>query len=401
VPSRSAVRVGYRHNLPWPVVHGAAVVNFTCFGCAYAMAVFFPFLREGLSFEPWELTSLFSLVGGIYFGVGALSGRLTDRFGARPLVVTGMVVMFVCLLFASQARSPVEFAVAYLVGIGLGVGLTYVPGLAAVQTHAPAHASLAGGLASSGIGVGIMVVPPACALLIERVGWRVTLAAMAALALLGLAGSRPLVKADRVVVAAHSTGAVLRSARFLILYLAYVGVGLVVFVPMANVVPYVASKGLPGHEAALMLALVGSGSILGRLLFGVMGEYVGARRASVQCATLIAVSFLALAVRDSDLVLHLAMLAFGMGYGGAIGLMAPTAAEVMGLRHFGGTLGALNSSLAVGILFGPSLAAILARTTSSYEESYLICAGIAAATAALLHVEGWTRLPLPRAEAVD
>jgi OFA family oxalate/formate antiporter-like MFS transporter len=401
VAERSRAAVFVRENLPWPVIHGAAMINFVCFGCAYAMVVLSPFVHQDIALQPWQLTTLFSVAGGIYYTLGGVSGRLSDRFGARPVVRAGMMLLLVSLVLASQTSDSTLFGLLYLAGIGFGVGLCFVPIQVAVQVHAGRHASLAAGLASSGIGVGVMAVPPACSLLLGHIGWRPLLAGLAVMAMLGLVAARPMVAGTTRRRTAERPTAVVRSMRFTMLYIANLGIGLVVFVPMANIVPYAISKGLPGREAALMLALVGSGSIIGRLLFGIMGEYTGARRASMQCALLIAVSFLALALRDSVILLHFAMLTFGMGYGGVFGLMAPTTAEVMGMRHFGGVLGTLTTSRAVGIVFGPTLTAILASLTASYEAPYLICAAIAAGTAGLFHAEAWTRLPVPLAEPAE
>jgi len=386
------VGVNPRDHLPWPVVHGAAAVMFAAFGAAYAIVMFFPQIGAELAIPAWMLTLLFSLAGGLYYLVGAISGWLTDRYGARPVVRAGMVVLASGLAAASMARGPWSFALAYVMGVGIGVGLAYVPSSAAVQLHSGEHGALAGGIASSGIGVGTMLVPPACMLLIGWIGWRPAMGSLAALMLLGVLGSRPfrLTRAHGPLARRRSED--IASVRFMLLYLAYVCVGLTAFVPIADMVPYITSKGLPGQDAGSMLALIGSGSILGRFGFGYLADHVGARRASVQCAVLLSVSFVIMAVRTEAIPLFAAALLFGLSYGGMTGLTAATAAEVMGVAHFGGTLGTLMTSRAVGILFGPWCVVLGAEALGGYTVPYALCAALALAAAWMLHLE---RAPLP------
>jgi len=367
---------------------------FVAFGISYGIVVFFPFVGTEIGIPEWQLTLLFSLTGGLYMFIGAGSGRLTDRFGARPVVVCGMVVLASGLTVASQAATPLVFGLAYILGVGAGVGLAYVPSSAAVQLHAREHAALAGGIASSGIGFGTMAVPPACGALIHGFGWRNALATLALLPIAGLLASRMLRPAPPLPPAAVRSTASLVSARFALLYLAYVCVGLVAFVPIAAVAPFVLSKGLPGSEATALLALIGSGSILGRFGFGYMADHFGARRASVQCASMSMVSFVLLAMEESVDLVHIGALLFGLGYGGMTGLTAATTAEVMGEAHFGGTLGALMTSRALGLLFGPWCVALAATELGDFTAPYLVCAGLALCAGILLHIE---RAPRPAA----
>lgn len=378
--------------LPWPVVHGAAGSMFVAFGIAYGIVVFFPFVGSAIGIPAWQLTFMFSITGALYFLIGAGSGWLTDRFGARPVVGCGMLLLAAGLLGASQATTPAAFAAAYVLGVGGGVGLAYVPSSAAVQLHAREHGALAGGIASSGIGFGTMAVPPVCGGLVGWLGWRNALAALALLALAGLLACRPLRSAPALPRAATRNTAPLASARFGLLYLAYVCVGLVAFVPIAAVAPFVLSKGLPDTEAVALLVLIGSGSILGRFGFGYMAVHIGARRASVQCASTIMISFLLMAMEESVDLVHIGALLFGLGYGGMTGLTAATTAEVMGEAHFGGTLGTLMTSRALGILFGPWCVALAAAEAGDFTAPYLACAAFALLAGILLHME---RKPLP------
>src|SRR6185436_14573285 len=131
----------------------------------------------------------FSFAGFLYFGLGIVSGPLADRWGARRLAVIGMILTALGLTLAGMARSLAEVYVAYGLGVGLGVGCSYVPVVGAIQRWFVRRRGFASGLAVSGIGVGTLVMPPFASYLIETHGWReayVVLGAVAALLGVGM-----------------------------------------------------------------------------------------------------------------------------------------------------------------------------------------------------------------------
>ena len=73
------------------------------------------------------------------------------------------------MALASVARSLMEVYAAYGLGVGLGIGCSYVPAVGAVQRWFVRRRGFASGLAVSGIGVGTLVMPPVASFLIERV----------------------------------------------------------------------------------------------------------------------------------------------------------------------------------------------------------------------------------------
>ena len=119
------------------------------------------------------MSLVFSLAGFLYFGLGVVSGPLADRWGSRTLADRRNDPD---RRWASPpralARSLTEVYVAYGLGVGLGVGCSYVPAVGAVQRWFVKRRGFASGLAVSGIGVGTLVMPPLAAALIGALGWR-------------------------------------------------------------------------------------------------------------------------------------------------------------------------------------------------------------------------------------
>jgi OFA family oxalate/formate antiporter-like MFS transporter len=154
------------------VVAAAFTVTFVGFGSAYTFSAFLEPLQRDFAASRGSVSLVFSLAGFLYFGFGFVSGPLADRWGSRRLAVAGMILTGVGLAVASMARSLTEVYVAYALGVGLGVGCSYVPAVGAVQRWFARRRGFASGLAVSGIGVGTLVMPPLTAFLISTLGWR-------------------------------------------------------------------------------------------------------------------------------------------------------------------------------------------------------------------------------------
>src|SRR6202166_3371789 len=166
----------------WFVVAGAFAVTFVGFGCAYTFSAFVESLQHDFGASRGSVSLVFSLAGFLYFGLGIVSGPLADRVGSRRLAVAGMILTGLGLAAASVARSLPEVYAAYGLGVGLGVGCAYVPGMGAVQRWFVRRRGFASGLAVSGIGIGTLVMPPLASFLIGTLGWRGAYLALGALA---------------------------------------------------------------------------------------------------------------------------------------------------------------------------------------------------------------------------
>jgi MFS family permease len=77
---------------------------------------------------------------------GPVSGRLTDRFGARPFATAGMALSGICFLLFDLM--PMNFSYAWfallLLVVGLSLGLFFAPNIASVMNSVPADQRGAG-----------------------------------------------------------------------------------------------------------------------------------------------------------------------------------------------------------------------------------------------------------------
>ena len=375
------------------VVLGAGALLFSCFGTAYAVPVLFPALSQALAIPPPHLTALFSATGAFYFVLGVASGPLADRIGPRIVAAVGSAVLACGLIVMSRASSEYAFDIGYLLGVGAGVGLCFVPAVGAVQALCLKNPAIAGGVAASGIGLGTFVLPSLAQLTIDYVGWRQALQLLSVVAACGGLAALPLGRPrmgndhGRVPLASESPppfAELLQSHRFLLLYAAQLVVSLVAFVPFAHLVLFATTMGWSAATGGYLIGMIGIGSLCGRLLLSFIAQSLGSCRTAALCAVLMAVALVLLLLASNAWEMSSDAALYGLGYGGVIGLTGPIVAEVLGVRRICTSVGFVTTSRALGILIGPWAVGVTAHRLGSYDVPFLACAGLALIAAILL-----------------
>ena len=389
----------------WIVVFAAFLTMFTGFGAAYTFPAFFEPLSMTFGASRGTVSLVFSVAGFLYFVLGAVSGPLADRIGPRRVVGFGMACIGLGLIAASFAESLAAIILFYAVGVGIGVGFSYVPAIGTVQRWFAVRRGQASGWAVAGIGIGTMAGPPAAVYAIELLGWRgayvlfgIAVLVLGALAAGLLRGSpaemglqpdgaaAPMVKSS--MPAGLELRAVLRHPVFWRLYaVGWLGC-LGTFVPFVHLAPYAQDQGLSRLEGVWLVGLIGVGSTLGRFVLGGVADRMGRGRALALIILMTGVALLYWLTATSFIALAIFALAFGLFYGGFVALIPAFTADLFGLRAASAVIGVLYTSVAFGTLLGPTLAGWAFDTTGSYTWPILVCAIGCLVAAAIV-----TRLP--------
>lgn len=398
----------------WFVVAGAFAVTFVGFGCAYTFSAFLASLQHDFAATRGSVSLVFSLAGFLYFALGIVSGPLADRWGARPLAVIGMVLTGLGLAVASMARTLPEVYAAYGLGVGLGIGLSYVPVLGVMQRWFVRRRGFASGIGVGGIGVGTLVMPPVASFLIDAVGWRETyliLGIFAAIVGGGLAllieddprrrglgpDGDPLQSSDQTAKpAGASISEAVRSRRFVGLFVACLIGAFGVFVPFVHLVPYALDHGVPQSAAVLLLGAIGVGSTAGRFVLGGLADRLGRPLSLAVMIAGMALAFVIWAVSTNFWSLAIFALVYGLFYGGWVALLPAVVADYFGAVNVGSMIGLLSLSIAFGTLIGPSAAGFAFDVSHSYTLSILASAGAYVVAAAILAAT--SKAPRPRQE---
>ena len=361
----------------WLVVAGAFAVTFVGYGCVYSFTAFIDSLQREFGASRGSVSVVFSLAAFLYFGLGSVSGPLADRVGSRRLAVAGMLLVGLGLAAVAAAQSLAQVYAVYGLAVGLGVGLSYVPAMGAVQRWFARRRALASGLASSGIGAGTLVVPPLAALLIAHLGWRPAYVALGVTAAIVGAGLALLIENDSRdrglapdgealgAAAAPPAGATLRDAirsrRFLALYGACLACSFGVFVPFVHLAPYAIDHGVAQSSAVLLVSAIGIGSTIGRFLLGGLADRLGHDRSLVATYLAMALAMVIWLVSATFWPLAVFGFVFGAAYGGWVALLPAVVMDHFGGRNISGIIGILYTSAGIGTLLGPSAAGFAAH----------------------------------------
>jgi MFS transporter, OFA family, oxalate/formate antiporter len=387
-PARLKARVFYG----WYVVAAAFAVTFVGFGCAYTFSAFIDSLQRELGASRGSVSLVFSLAGFLYFGLGVITGPLADQWGSRQLAVFGMILTGLGLAAAGVAQNVVEVYAAYGLGVGLGVGCSYVPAVGAVQRWFVKRRGFASGLAVSGIGIGTLVMPLLASALIGELGWRNAYLVLGVLAIVVGASMALLIRndphdcglepdGDSVATtapaqpAATSVHDAVKSRQFISLYLACLFCSLGVFVPFVHLVPYALDHGVPRSTAVLLLAMIGIGSTAGRFFLGSLADRLGRRPSLVLMYVCMALALAEWAFSTGVWSLGVFAFVYGVFYGGWVAVLPAVVMDYFGGRNVSAIIGVLFTSAAFGTLVGPAAAGFAFDATHSYTLPILAGAG--------------------------
>jgi MFS family permease len=368
----------------WGVVIAAFTLMFMGFGAAYSFAAFFSAFQAEFGASRAHISLVFSLSALLWFSFGVPGGMLADRFGPRGVCFAGALILAAGLALSALAPSLVLLYATFSIGAGIGIGLTYVPSVAAVQHWFVRHRALATGIAVSGVGAGNLVFPPLAAWLIELAGWRnaflalaaatIALAAPAALALGGRAAERA--SAAGGTLPGMTLGEALRSRPFWAGYAVGFVMCVGVFVPMVHLVPYAQDLGLGAARGVTLVSLLGLGSLIGRFAIGGIADRLGHVNALVAICAGMGALFLLWWVSASFLLLAVFAFAFGALYGGFVALMPTVCMDIFGPKSLSTILGSVYTAAGLGTLLGPPLAGASFDASGSYDAPILVCAAL-------------------------
>jgi len=171
----------------WLVVAVGALMTCVAFGSVFSLAVFLQPMEQATGWSRAGISGAMTIVF-LAMGAGGFAwGTLSDRMGARPVVLTGAVLLAAGLALASRATSLLEFQLIYGTVVGLALGSFMAPMMAVVSNWFDRQRALAVSLMSMGVGVAPMTMSPLASWLLTTTDWRgaqMTIAIIAALLLI-------------------------------------------------------------------------------------------------------------------------------------------------------------------------------------------------------------------------
>ncbi|WP_205881216.1 MFS transporter [Leucobacter insecticola] len=316
----------------WRVVSGTHAVTAVTFGSVYAFSALFPGLAEEFDASRGQIAFVFALAAFCYYGLGAIAGQLADRWPVRRMVVIAIVVMVLGYVAAAFSQSLLGLYNAYSIAGGVGIGMSYVPALGAVQSWFVRRRALASGIAIAGLGVGTLVLPALTGVLIPVLGWRGCLLLLAGI--VAVVGGAAAVFVRQREMSRSAAGIpdeeppALRFARprdvwrrrsFPLFYFVVVLGSFCVFIPYVHLVPAAQDLGLSLEAGTSLIAVIGVGNVIGRFVLVGLGDLIPARYLLAILTAAVAGSFVFWSFADNYVMLAVFAFVFGAAYGGCVG----------------------------------------------------------------------------------
>ena len=363
----------------WVVVAAAFTLMMVGFASAYSFAAFFSAFEAEFGASRAHIALVFSVAAFVWFLLGAPGGMAADRFGPRRVALVGVASLVTGLWLAGRAESLGVLYASYSIGIGLGVGLVYVPSVGAVQPWFTKHRAFASGLAVAGIGAGNIAGPLLAAWWIGLFGWRGAYSALALFVLVlgGIAAltirQKPFPGSSRPMNGMALSMAVTTGA-FWLLYASLVLTCIGLFVPMVHLGPYAQDAGYNEAQGVMLVSLIGVGSLVGRFTIGGIADRLGRMTSLAAMYAGLGLMLIVWWTTTSWWLLAAFALVFGACYGAYVALLPTIAMDLYGARDVSGIIGCLYTGAGVGTLIGPGAAGAAYDALGAYDVPILAAA---------------------------
>ncbi|WP_129113472.1 MFS transporter [Halegenticoccus tardaugens] len=377
----------------WFVVGACFLGSLVVFGLSYSFGVFFDRMLVEFGRSRGETSLVFGVQTFVMYFGAAVIGGFVDRYGTRRLLLCGMGFLGGGLAGVAVSTSFSQVVFFYGVVASIGLSVIYVVAFATVPRWFGRRRGFAGGVASSGTGVGMLLATPAASVFVAAVGWRRTYAlflvvsfALLAVAVSFIADSpRRLdidatrefpdgLVADRRAVSwrtqLREAVAVARTPSFLLVFLGWVCIYATLYVVFAHLVVYTAGVGMARNVGVWALGLVGAATSLSRLVIGLVSDRLGRVRVFVVCSAVMGVSTIALATIESAAAVFAFALVYGTAYGGNGALLSPLTADLFGAENINVVFGLVSVSFAISGLLAPPSAGFVYDTFTSYDPAF-------------------------------
>ena len=373
----------------WVIVAAGGLLGCMAIGAMFSLPVFLLPISQDTG---WSVTGVSTAmtIGFLSMALASMVwGNLSDRLGARPIVLIGSVILAASLFLASQATSLIEFQLIFGLLVGGAIAAIFAPMMACVTGWFDTHRSLAVSLVSAGMGMAPLTMSPFAAWLVSIYDWRTSLQIIAALVAVVMIPVALLIRrppaleienagasTDDEPQSAMTVRQAIRSPQFIILLLTNFFCCATHSGPIFHTISYAVSCGIPMIAAVSIYSVEGLAGMGGRVAFGLLGDRFGAKRILV--LGLLFQAFGALAyffVRDLGGFYAVAAL-FGFIYAGVMPLYAVLARENFPLRMMGTIIGGTAMAGGLGMATGPLAGGLIYDTFASYGWLYIGAWGI-------------------------
>ena len=163
---------GVNLHYAWFIVGMATILQLTTNVVSQAFAILLVVMQDNFG---WTLTTITlayffrSIVGAV---LSPVAGWLGDRYGARPAMISGVVLYVAGLLLLSTISQPWQLYLYYCLVLGISQALFRVNIPTTVAAWFKTRLGLAVGLQQSAGGMGSSILAPSLAIMFTKLEWQ-------------------------------------------------------------------------------------------------------------------------------------------------------------------------------------------------------------------------------------
>jgi MFS family permease len=391
VKPRSTIHYG------WIIVALGFLIIFACIGLArYAYTMLLPSMQAGLHL-PYDQMG--------YIGTGNFCGYLLSvvlapplvrRFKPRVVITSGLLVITLALFAISISHGFFLPLILYFM-VGMGTGFANIPTMALIShwfrsdQRGKAAGLMIGGNGAAIVLAGILV--PALNRSFGADGWRAGWLLLAIIALLvtslaallvrnypsdmgleALGKETPPSTGQTVSKERRGDGALL--VRLGLLYLAF-GATFMVYGTFI-VTTMVREYGFSESKAGMYWSWVGFFSLFSGILFGVLSDRIGRKHGLALVFAVQTAAYLLAGLKLGGIGLLFSLVLYGSAVFAIPAIMAAAVGDYLGLSRAASAFATITIFFAAGQTVGPALAGVIAKTSGSFSNAYLMASAITA-----------------------
>ncbi|KAI9486309.1 MAG: major facilitator superfamily domain-containing protein [Benjaminiella poitrasii] len=327
----------------WLVILGTFMVQVTSFGVASCWGILQDYLevnmfRDNANNTQFQLSFVGTLLEICVNLMGPLAQIIASQFGSKSVLILGTILATLGLELASLSSKIWHLYLTQGVMFGAGASFLYVTAMGTAPLWFNKKRGLALGLASSGSGIGGLVLPFVINALNIHLGiaWTFRILGFICLvcdliACVFVKDKNPakLKKGERSFKNIFDIS-VLKNSNFIIWACGSVISLMGYFIPYFFVPSYATYLGMPSSNGSVLIAVMSAANFIGRILVGYIGDRIGRLNADIIftiCAGLS--SLLVWNFANSYGVLIAFSILFGLFCGSYFAMMTPITAAIL------------------------------------------------------------------------
>lgn len=270
-------------NYGWVMVLVVFVLSGLAFGSMASISVFLKPVSLEFGWSRGQTSFAYSIASFASAAFGVIWGQVADKYGTRWFGFTGAICMSLVLYTLSSLDSIFQFYLLYFLFGAMGSALLFSPLYANVGFWFRENPGLALGLAASGGAIGQAFIPHLSGILIESSGWKAAYIDLAIIYILIALPISFLIKESPWRISARTDSEQEEtdfplSEKEVVAWISFAVIFCCVCmsIPIMHLVPLLTDKGFSMEFATSVLMLLMFCGAFGRILGGMLGDYIGA-----------------------------------------------------------------------------------------------------------------------------